>query len=94
MLTISPYTRRGVIDDERGEFSSPLRFISDNWGLEPLTDRIRDTHNFEHVFDFKGKPRPPKLGRERAPTFSTPWDFPSDTYTGWEPGTIPVEEAL
>jgi phospholipase C len=43
LLTISPYTRRGVIDDELGEFSTPLRFISDNWGLDPLTDRIRDT---------------------------------------------------
>ena len=94
LLTISPYTRRGVIDDERGEFSSPLRFISDNWGLEPLTDRIRDTHNFEHVFDFNRQPRPPKFGREKAPSFGTPWDFPSDTYTGWEPGTVPVKDAL
>ena len=29
LLTISPYTRRGLIDDEMGEFSSPLRFIFD-----------------------------------------------------------------
>ena len=77
LLTISPYTRRGVIDDERGEFSTPLRFISDNWGLEPLTDRIRNTHNFEHVFDFGGPPRAPELGREQAPTFShSPWSVP------------------
>ena len=33
LLTISPYTRRGLIDDELGEFSTPLRFIADNWGL-------------------------------------------------------------
>ena len=94
LLTISPYTRRGVIDDELGEFSTPLRFISDNWGLDPLTDRIRNTHNLEHVFDFAGKPRAPKITRERAPTFGTPWDFPADTYTGWEPGTVPVKDAL
>jgi phospholipase C len=95
LLTISPYTRRGVIDDERGEFSTPLRFISDNWGLEPLTDRIRNTHNLEHVFDFGGPPRAPELGREQAPTFSpSPWVFPGDTYTGWEPGTEPVEDPL
>jgi phospholipase C len=94
LLTISPYTGRGVIDDVRGEFSSPLRFISDNWGLEPLTDRIRDTHNFEHVFDFSRDPRPPRFGRERAPTFDTsPWNFPED-YTGWEPGTVPVDSPL
>jgi phospholipase C len=95
MLTISPYTRRGLIDDEIGEFSTPLRFISDNWQLDPLTDRIRNTHNFEHVFDFTRKPRRPAFGREKAPTFPTsPWDFPSDTYTGWQPGTVPVEDAL
>jgi phospholipase C len=59
MLVISPYAKRGYIDDARGEFSSPLKFIADNWGLSYLTDRIRNTHNFEHVFDFHRKPRPP-----------------------------------
>ena len=95
MLTISPYTTRGVIDDVQGEFSSPLRFISDNWGLEPLTDRIRNTHNFEHVFDFSRGPRPPRLGRENAPTFdSSAFDFPGEAYTGWEPGTVPVDDPV
>jgi phospholipase C len=94
LLTISPYVRPGVIDDEQGEFSTPLRFISDNWDLEPLTDRIRNTHNFEHVFDFAGKPRAPEFGRESAPTFGKPWVFPGDSYEGWPPGTVPVEDAL
>jgi phospholipase C len=96
LITISPYTRRGVIDDERGEFSTPLRFISDNWGLEPLTDRIKNTHNFEHVFDFSSRPRAPEPGRKKAPTFGTPWDWdlPRDNYAGWEPGTVPIENAL
>jgi hypothetical protein len=71
-----------------------LRFISDNWGLEPLTDRIRKTHNFEHVFDFARKPRAPEFGREQAPTFGKPWVFPGDSYEGWPPGTVPVEDAL
>ena len=94
MLTISPYARRGLIDDEVGEFSSPLRFISDNWGLEPLTDRIRNTHNFEHVFDFSRKPRKPKPGTARAPTFGTAFGWPGDTYPGWQPGTTPVDHPL
>jgi phospholipase C len=94
MLTISPYTRRGLIDDELGEFSTPLRFISDNWGLDPLTDRIRNTNNLEHVFDFSSGPRPPRPGRHKAPTFGRAWDYPADTYTGWEPGTVPVERPL
>jgi phospholipase C len=94
MLTISPYARRGVIDDELGEFSTPLRFISDNWGLEPLTDRIRNTHNFEHVFNFSKGPRAPDIADERAPTFGNAFGWPADTYPGWEPGTTPVPDPL
>jgi phospholipase C len=93
-LTISPYVRRGVIDDELGEFSTPLRFISDNWGLEPLTDRIRHAHNFEHIFDFRRKPRPPTPTRKRAPAFGNAFGWPADTYPGWLPGTVPVEHPL
>jgi phospholipase C len=59
MLVISPYARRGYIDDGLGEFSTPLRLVADNWGLPYLTDRIRRTHNFAHVFDFKRRPREP-----------------------------------
>jgi len=94
MLTISPYTQRGVIDDEVGEFSSPLKFIADNWGLPYLTPRIEDTHNFEHVFDFRKKPREPVLGEERAPAFGDdPFEWVGDTYEGWKlpEGVEPVE---
>jgi phospholipase C len=61
MLVISPYAKKGYVDHAVGEFSTPLRFISDNWGLPYLTDRIRQTHNFAHIFDFRSKPRPPHL---------------------------------
>jgi len=94
LLTISPYTRRGVIDDELGEFSTPLRFIADNWGLDYLTPRIANTHNFEHAFDFSKRPRPPVLGKKRAPAYGTPFTWPGDTYPGWEAGTTPVENPL
>ena len=59
MLLISPYARRGMIDHEQGEFSSPLKFIQDNWGMPHHTKRIRATHNFEHAFDFRRPPRAP-----------------------------------
>jgi phospholipase C len=62
MLVISPYAKKGYIDDAFGEFSSPLRFVSDNWGLDHLTERIRTSHNYEHIFDFDQKPRPPDPG--------------------------------
>ncbi len=57
MLVISPYARKGYVDDAEGEFSSPLRFVSDNWGLPYLTERIERTHNFEHAFAFERNPR-------------------------------------
>ncbi len=94
LLTISPYTRRGVIDDELGEFSTPLRFIADNWGLDYLTPRIANTHSFEHVFDFSKEPRAPVIGKKRAPAYGTPFTWPGDTYPGWETGTTPVENPL
>jgi phospholipase C len=94
LLTISPYTPSGVIDDELGEFSTPLRFISDNWGLDPLSDRIRNTHNLEHVFDFSKGPAEPRPSTHQAPTFGRAFRFPADTYQGWVPGTIPTENPI
>ena len=91
LLTISPYTERGVIDTEVGEFSTPLRFISDNWGLAYLTPRIEKTHSFEHVFNFRKAPRDPVFGRKTAPAFGTPWEFPAG-YDGWLPGTVPRKD--
>jgi phospholipase C len=76
MLVISPYARKGYVDDALGEFSTPLRFVSDNWGLTPLTDRIAKTHNFEHVFDFAGRPREP----DPQPGLGTCLGTPDDTF--------------
>ena len=86
LLTISPYTVRGTIDDVTGEFSTPLRFIADNWGLPHLTPRIAKTHNFEHVFDFSKSPRPPSITGRRAKTYGNYHTFPAD-FPGWPPGT-------
>jgi phospholipase C len=59
MLLISPYAKEGLVDHEVGEFSSPLKFVEDNWRLPHLTPRIERTHNFAHAFDFDAPPRPP-----------------------------------
>ncbi|MBI4259200.1 MAG: twin-arginine translocation signal domain-containing protein [Actinobacteria bacterium] len=61
LIIISPYAQRGLVDHEVGEFSSPARFIADNWGLKPL-GRMETTTSYEHVFDFAKKPRDPVLG--------------------------------
>jgi len=92
LLSISPYTRRGVIDDEVGEFSTPLRFISDNWGLDPLTPRIERAHNLEHTFDFGKPPRAPVPSSRRAKHYlGSPYKNPTEGYPGWPPGTKPTD---
>ncbi len=90
MLVISPYAKRGYVDDAVGEFSSPLKFIEDNWGLPYLTDRIANTHNFEHVFDFERNPRrDAQPYRKIGSCYGTPWEYPGDDYPGWPEGTNP-----
>ncbi len=59
LLVISPYAKEGFIDHTRGEFSSVLRFIEDNWGLSQLTHRDRNADNLSEAFDFTQVPRPP-----------------------------------
>ena len=41
MLVISPYSKHGHVSHELAEFSSPVRFIEDNWGLPQLAERDR-----------------------------------------------------
>ena len=78
------------MDSEVGEFSTPLRFIADNWGLPHASPRIANTHNMSHVFDFRAKPRDPALATKRAKTYGNPYEFPKG-YPGWPQGTIPVD---
>lgn len=83
MLVVSPYAKRGYVDHELGEFSSPLRFIQDNWGLRHHTQRIRKTHNFAHVFDFRRKPRDPDI-RPKVEATGRAFVHP-ETFRGWPP---------
>jgi hypothetical protein len=80
-----------VIDDEVGEFSTPLRFISDNWGLPYLTPRIEKTHNMEHIFNFAAAPRAPRIAPTRAETYGKPFDYVPHDYPGWPAGTEPQD---
>lgn len=90
MLVVSPYAKRGYVDDAEGEFSSPLKFIEDNWGLPYLTPRIERTHNFEHVFEFGRNARTDAQPLPRiAECYGTPWEFPGYDYPGWPEGTTP-----
>ncbi|HUF38711.1 MAG TPA: alkaline phosphatase family protein [Anaerolineales bacterium] len=57
-LLVSPYARQGHIDSTELDFTSILRFIADNWGLPPLSDRSADANGLHSAFDFGAPPRP------------------------------------
>jgi phospholipase C len=92
MLVISPYARRGYVDDARAEFSAPLRFIAENWGLPRQTPRIRGSHDFEHVFDFGRPPRRPDP-RPHVRATGRFYEWPND-FPGWPAGIEPDEPAI
>ena len=57
-LLISPYSRVGTIDHTQLDFTSILRFIEDNYGLAPLTQRDAAAATLASAFDFQAAPRP------------------------------------
>ena len=90
LLTISPV--RAPRRDRRASSASSRRrsgSSADNWGLDPLTERIRNTHNMEHLFDFSKPPRPPTPSTVRAKTYGEPFGYIPEDYPAWPPGTTP-----
>ena len=68
-LLVSPYAKHGAIDHETLDFTSILRFIEDNWGLEPLAARDARANSIASAFDFSAPPRPPEfVSTSRAPS--------------------------
>jgi phospholipase C len=90
LLTISSYAQQGLIDNEQGEFCSVNRFIADNWGLSHLTDRVKNTTNYEHVFDFNKKRDPefrPIKQDCRGEPFKALYDRAAwEKFPDWKPG--------
>ncbi len=67
-LLVSPYARKGFVDHTTADYTSALKFIEQNWGLAPLTDRDRKAASIASAFDFTQAPRPPVLlGLSRTP---------------------------
>lgn len=58
-LLVSPYARRGYINSTELDFTSILRFIEDNWDLEPLTARDAHANSIVTALDFSQPPRRP-----------------------------------
>jgi phospholipase C len=58
-LLVSPYARPGYIDSTQLDYTSMLRFVSDNWGLQPLAARDAAAQTFTAAFDFANPGRAP-----------------------------------
>lgn len=60
-LLVSPYARRGYIDSTTLDYTSILRFIEENWDLEPLATRDANASSIASGFDFSMPPREPRF---------------------------------
>src|SRR5687768_12840089 len=58
-LLISPYAKRGHIDSTVLDFTSILKFIEENWDLEPIAERDAKANSLVSAFDFSMSPREP-----------------------------------
>ncbi|HEX6678380.1 MAG TPA: alkaline phosphatase family protein [Actinomycetes bacterium] len=60
-LLVSPYARRGYVDHTRLDQTAGIKFIEQNYGLEPLAARDAAASTFTGAFDFSRPPRSPSL---------------------------------
>ena len=58
-IIVSPYAKRGYIDSTTYDFTSIMRYIEENWSLEPLTARDATANSLRASLDFEAPPRPP-----------------------------------
>jgi phospholipase C len=58
---VSPYARMGFVDDTQLDYTSVIRFITDNWGLSTLAERDAAAQSFSGAFDFLNPGRSPVL---------------------------------
>jgi len=66
MIIISPYAIPGHVSHTTYEFSSVLKFIEENFGLPPLTQRDAQANDMMDSFDFQQNPLPPLYLSPRA----------------------------
>jgi phospholipase C len=75
-LMVSAYARKGYIDSTQLDFSSDLKFIEQNWNIQPLAARDAQSNSILEAFDFKSPPRQATfISMDRtppAPAKSTP----------------------
>jgi phospholipase C len=58
-IMVSPYAKRGHVDSTVLDFTSILKFVEDNWDVEPLAERDATANSIASAFDFSMAPREP-----------------------------------
>ena len=58
-LLVSSYARQGVVNHTELDATSFLRFIQENWDIQPLATRDGRANSIREAFDFTVPPRPP-----------------------------------
>jgi phospholipase C len=56
-LLVSPYAKQGHVDHTTLDFTSQLKFIENNWKVDPLAARDRAANDLTTAFDFSAPPR-------------------------------------
>jgi len=70
---VGAYAKRGHIESATLDYTSILRFIEDNWGLDSLAERDALATSIAGAFDFDRPPREPSfIGFERTPADARP----------------------
>ncbi len=57
VLLISPYAKQGYIDHTQLDFTSILKFLEENYQLQPLAERDANANSLSGAFDFSQPPR-------------------------------------
>jgi phospholipase C len=60
-LLVSAYARQGQINHTVLDYTGALKFIEQNWQLDPLADRDARSSSLTSAFDFSASPRPAVL---------------------------------
>jgi phospholipase C len=57
-LLISPFVLKGKIDSTQYDYTSFLKFIEQNWGVQSLATRDAQANDLISAFEFNQSPRP------------------------------------
>jgi phospholipase C len=71
-IIVSPYARSGTIDHTTYDFTSVLKFIEENWSLQPLTARDATANSIGNALDLSRAPSAPVFPAQTYPVPAPP----------------------